>query len=81
MALITRIDPPKSRHGRIHDEVNCDVIFVHTDQGLVVQLDTFGRPTRKSELKVSQTIQLNRESAASLAKYLIHAFPDIREIL
>lgn len=77
MALIRKLGAPENRTGREHDEVECKLYVVHTGHEILIQIDTFGRPTRKSEMKVSQTIQLDRAAARGLLSAIIGAFPDI----
>ena len=81
MALIESFDGPRKRRGKIHDVVHCELTLVETDQGLIVQIDNFGRPTRKCEPKVSQSIQLDRNSALSLIRQIVSAYPEIRREL
>jgi fructose-1,6-bisphosphatase/inositol monophosphatase family enzyme len=45
---------------------------------VLLQLATFGSDDRKSQPKVSQTLQFDREASALLIDILRSAFPDIR---
>ena len=60
-------------------EVDCGYQTVTGATGeVLLQLATFGSDHRKSQPKVSQTLQLNREAAALLIDILRTAFPGIR---
>ena len=74
MALVKKLGKAKPRDGKLHDEVPCATFVVFTESGPVIQIDTFGRATRKSESKVSQSIQLNRESAKALVELINRTF-------
>ena len=58
-------------------EVDCGYQVIDSAQGRLLQLSTFGSDTRRSEPKVSQTIQLNEERARELVTILRSAFPSI----
>lgn len=56
-------------------EVDCEIKrIVPTDRAVLLQLSTFGSPNRVSEPKVSQTIQLDRETAFTLRNLIDKTF-------
>lgn len=62
--------------GRVHPtEVECGWQVVRAADGSkLLQLSTYGSDQRKSDKKVSQTIQLDRRSAVQLADILTATF-------
>lgn len=62
--------------GRAHPtEVDCGWQVVRTpDGGTLLQLSTYGSDVRKSEPKVSQTVQLDRHVARQLIEVLQQTF-------
>jgi hypothetical protein len=69
---------PSTQVIRLHTtEVDCEYVVVGDGVERVVHLSTFGSDDRQSERKSSQSIQLDRESAAELVAILLSAFPDI----
>ncbi|RSN14342.1 hypothetical protein DMB42_07410 [Nonomuraea sp. WAC 01424] len=59
-------------------EVECGYQGVDTPHGRLLQLSTYGSDDRQSHKKVSQTLQLSREQAATLLKIIKETFPDLR---
>lgn len=66
----------ENRASRPHPtEVDCGWTVVHTsDGGKLVQLSTYGSDFRASDKKVSQTIQVDRATAAELVALLKGTF-------
>lgn len=58
-------------------EVECGYQVIHTEDGPLLQLSTYGSDTRRSEKKVSQTIQLDRKAAAELLEIIRSSFPGV----
>lgn len=56
-------------------EVDCGWQVIPGEPTLL-QLSTYGSDLRKSNKKVSQTLQLDRERALELAEIIARAFPD-----
>lgn len=72
MALIKKdkFDRIQKQKNSIHDETYCTyTIFVEESQKYF-QLDTYGSSNRKIPDKVSQSIQLDKQSAAKLVELL-----------
>jgi len=70
---------PSKQEIRLHtSEVDCEHVVIGDGVDRVVHLSTFGSDNRQSERKSSQSIQLDRKSAAELVKILLKAFPDIQ---
>jgi 5-methylcytosine-specific restriction protein B len=58
-------------------DVDCGYQVVHADEGTLLQLSTYGSDARKSDKKVSQTLQVDRDVARQLIAVLRTAFPGI----
>ncbi|RJL20792.1 hypothetical protein [Bailinhaonella thermotolerans] len=58
-------------------EVECGYQSVLTSNGKLLQLSTYGSDSRRSDKKVSQTIQLDKERAEELVRIIKEAFPDV----
>lgn len=58
-------------------EVDCEYTLVHTPDGPMLHLSTFGSDHRKSNRKSSQSIQLDQEQAAALLGIIEQSFPGI----
>lgn len=77
MALIVNEKIFRCEKGRnfIHREVECTYTsFVSEDKSKYLQLDTYGSDDRKIKNKISQSIQLNKESAKYLMKIIQDEF-------
>ncbi|WP_101789186.1 hypothetical protein [Nonomuraea indica] len=59
-------------------EVECGYQAIHTDEGVFLQLSTYGSDERQSEKKTSQTLQLDRQRAAELLYIITSTFPDLK---
>ncbi|MFG1943970.1 hypothetical protein [Nonomuraea sp. NPDC048826] len=63
---------------RMHPtEVECGYQSIATPYGTLLQLSTYGSDARQSEKKVSQTLQLDRQQAATLVEIIKETFPDL----
>ncbi|GGP17036.1 hypothetical protein LDL08_40820 [Nonomuraea glycinis] len=60
-------------------EVECGYQVIQADEGILLQLSTYGSDGRQSEKKTSQTLQLDRERAAELLRILTNTFPGLGE--
>jgi hypothetical protein len=58
-------------------EVDCEYQSVHDGDVVYLHLSTYGSDDRKSEKKVSQTLQLDREGAAKLVAAIREIFPGL----
>ena len=68
---IKRID--KNRN-LIHDKVHTTYTIFEADGNKYIQLDTYGRIDRENPEKISQSIQLDRETARFLVDLLVKEF-------
>ncbi|MFC7530298.1 hypothetical protein [Actinoplanes sp. GCM10030250] len=79
MAVIVSFFPSKDGKGGIHrTEVDCGWQVIDHHGGSYLQLSTYGSDQRKSEKKVSQTIQIDRAQAAELLNIIGRAFPGLQ---
>lgn len=58
--------------------VDCGWQVLKVDGSAVLQLSTYGSDDRASPPKVSQTLQLDEQSARELVGIIEQAFPDVR---
>ncbi|MEU4419027.1 hypothetical protein AB0F81_00225 [Actinoplanes sp. NPDC024001] len=77
MAVIGSFFPSKDGKGRHKTEVECGWQVLSHGGETYLQLSTYGSDQRKSEKKVSQTIQIDRARAKELVEILEQAFPDL----
>ena len=75
MALIERFEERPLEPRRVHEPVVCGYAVRDIDGRRIVQLETYGSKNRAMPDKVSQTIQLDAESAMALSRILERAFP------
>lgn len=71
---INNIERLEKQRNTIHEEVRATYTIFESEGEKYVQLDTYGREDRESPEKISQSIQLNRETARYLVKLLIDAY-------
>lgn len=64
----------EKQRNTVHDEVYSTYSVFELDGERYVQLDTYGRVGRENPEKLSQTIQLNRETAKFLVELLSSEF-------
>ena len=76
MALIREFTAVQADRNAIHDEVECGWRVFTVNGRTVLQLDTYGRPGREIPGKVSQSIQIDRQSAKELMELLRRTFGD-----
>ncbi|MFG3150551.1 hypothetical protein ACGF7W_00700 [Streptomyces sp. NPDC048219] len=77
MALIDKFQAVPSDTQRLHGPVTCGYRTFTADGQRILQLDTYGSPDRQILDKVSQSIQLDADSARDLLKILQEAFPGL----
>ena len=70
---ITRVDKQRNT---VHDKVAATYTVFKADDETFVQIDTYGRAERAIPEKISQSIQLDKESA----KYLVNILRDEFEL-
>lgn len=71
MAMLKLFEPSDVQTGRVHEQVDCRYkVFENGTNGPILQLDTFGSGLRDFPGKVSQTIQLDRDSAQELCRII-----------
>ncbi len=80
MALVGSFTEVTSERDAIHDPVDCGWRSIRVGQTTILQLDTYGRPGRKLEGKVSQTIQLDEAAASELVRIVKATFPSLRDV-
>ena len=78
MAVIKAFHRDASGSRRHPTAVDCHWQIINEPDGALLQLSTYGSDSRQSEPKVSQTLQLDRTSAAELLRIVNVAFPDLR---
>ena len=75
MALITKFNrKPERERMSTHQGIEADYICIKRPDRVLLQIDTYGRNTRQNPGKQSQTIQLDRNSAAQLFAILKQEF-------
>jgi len=75
MALITRFNEKQRDRYTTHKAIEAEYYVLKTDGKVrLIQIDTKGTEDREIPQKLSQTIQLNRESARSLFNILKREF-------
>lgn len=77
MALIAEFTQVSSDRTVKHEPVSCGWRVFSNDGQTILQLDTYGSPERKIQGKVSQSIQLDRDSAKELVALIRNAFPGV----
>ncbi len=82
MAFITRmfeLEPSEKR--RPHSESECSWRVAYRNDELVMQLDTYGSPTRQDVGTISQSLQLNEDMAVDLVHAMARTFPAVADLL
>lgn len=77
VALIEDFHETTSELNKLHGPVECGWRAFAVDGRQLLQLDTYGSSERKIRGKVSQSIQLDEESAQALVGILDRAFPNL----
>lgn len=74
MALIHTLDWKEKDTHRIHDTVEC-TYSTFTQAGVpILQIDTYGKSDRANPTSISQSLQLNRQSALQLQDLIQQTF-------
>lgn len=58
----------------VHDKVHTTYTVFEMDGKKYVQFDTYGRIDRENPEKISQSIQLDKETASFIVKLLVNEF-------
>jgi hypothetical protein len=74
MALIRQFTRKQRDRVSLHEEIEATYSTFERDGNVILQIDTYGRDTRKVPGKQSQTIQLDREGAEVLYGILKREF-------
>jgi hypothetical protein len=77
MALIGQLTELHKERNSVHEPVECGYTVFDTGGSRYLQLDTYGSPGREIPGKVSQSIQLDVESAAQLKALIEKTFPSL----
>ncbi|MEV5004161.1 hypothetical protein [Streptomyces sp. NPDC055692] len=77
MALIKEFQSVSSDAQRLHGPVACGHRTFTVDGRRILQLDTYGSSERKILDKISQSIQLDADSARELLKIIEDSFPGL----
>lgn len=77
MAFIDEFTSVPSTASSLHGPVLCGWRVFDTEGKRILQLDTYGSQDRQIRGKVSQSIQIDRESAGTLLKLIRDAFPGL----
>jgi hypothetical protein len=77
MARIRSLTPATGDSRQHPTEVDCTYQVIHGKRELLLQLSTYGSDDRRSQPKVSQTLQIDRKQAAELVRILRDAFPGL----
>jgi hypothetical protein len=70
MALIRNFIQASRQRYTTHQEIDAEYLCFQNDGKRLIQIDTFGRKTREQPEKLSQTIQLDKESGFKLYQIL-----------
>ena len=71
---VNNIECLEKQRNTIHEEVRATYTIFKSDGEKYVQIDTYGKEDRESPEKISQSIQLNRETARYLVRLLIDTY-------
>ena len=74
MALIRSFIRKHMDRNSLHDEIEATCTVFERDGRVLLQIDSYGRKSRKVPGKKSQTIQLDREGATALLNILRREF-------
>ena len=80
MALVGSFSEVPAERDAIHDRVDCGWKSFQIGDHVILQLDTYGRPGRKHEGKVSQSFQLDEAAAAELLLLIKATFRTGRDV-
>jgi hypothetical protein len=74
MALIRNFEEKTLDRPSLHDEIEAKYAIFEKDGKVLLQIDTYGRKTRKFPEDVSQSLQLDRDGAERLYAILKREF-------
>lgn len=75
MALVKKLERVEKQRNSVHEEVECTyTIFTNSAGDKYFQIDTYGSNNREIRGKVSQSIQLNKDSAIELLEIITKEF-------
>lgn len=76
MALITKDNMKKLDKDRnsVHSKVRATYTTFTSDGKKYFQIDTYGSPTREMKDKISQSIQIDKDTAKELIKLMMNIF-------
>jgi hypothetical protein len=77
MAFLGEFSSVPSSASSLHKPVLCGWRMFDVEGKRILQLDTYGSEDRQIPDKVSQSIQIDREGAATLLKLIREAFPGV----
>lgn len=77
MAFIETFYPVTVARQVVHDPVECGWRAFIAEGRRILQLDTYGSNQRKSQGKVSQSLQVDKAGATELMRILREAFPGL----
>jgi len=77
LAVVRAFSRTTQNAGLHPTEVECGYQVVHSAEGRLLQLSTYGSNDRQSPKKVSQTLQFDQAGAAMLLSIIRDAFPDL----
>jgi hypothetical protein len=75
VARLNALNERKKDRNSVHEPVDCTFTVFEKGNRRYLQLDTYGSVERQIRDKVSQSIQLDAESAAALRTLLDRVFP------
>lgn len=82
MAFVTRMfELEPSEKKRPHSESECSWRVAYRNGEVVMQLDTYGSPTRQDVGTISQSLQLNEDMALDLVHAMARTFPAVAGLL
>jgi len=76
MALITKDNIKKldKERNSVHSKVRATYTTFTSEEKKYFQIDTYGSPTREMKDKISQSIQIDKDTAKELIKLMMNIF-------
>lgn len=71
---ISNLKKINKERNNVHDQVYATYTVFDYNGKKYLQIDTYGKPARENPEKISQSFQVNRETAAYMANLLIEEF-------
>jgi hypothetical protein len=71
---LERIKKIEKNRNTVHEKVHTTYTVFEMDGKKFVQFDTYGRIDRENPEKISQSIQLDKETASFIVKLLVNEF-------